>query len=234
MPEPDSHLSSVYVEADGLCLLFDCGEGTSHQLLKHGLAGDKIDAIFISHYHPDHISGIYMLMQMLYLQERKKPLRLFLPEQLDFFLQTLRFMYTFREKLGFELLVHPCEESGTVFPEVAAIPTDHLLGYAELVKTANLPNHMRSFAFRIDSASGSLVYTSDIQTTDVVSGILKHCHTAIVDAQHPDLEQILKLKDNSTGRLLLTHGPSEELRNCISGEPYSRFEIAREDHTYHI
>lgn len=234
LPEPERHLSSLYVKTDSFRLLFDCGEGISQQLLKHELAGDSIDAIFISHYHPDHISGIYMLLQMLYLQDRTKPLHIFLPEHTDIFLQTLRFMYTFKEKFSFELIFHTCEESSAVYPEVKAVPTDHLLGYSELVLSRSLPNLMRSFAFHIQSPGGALVYTSDIQTTDCVATILVDCHTAIVDAQHPDMEQILKLRDNTSGRILLTHGPSRELLDIIGGGAYPRFDIALEDHSYHI
>jgi len=234
MPELDNHLSSLYVHAQERHLLFDCGEGTSRQLLRHGLTQDKLDAVFISHYHPDHISGIFMLMQMLYLQRRTKPLHLYLPEQPDFLLEVMSFMYTFREKFSFELYVHTCEEAFGHYPQVKAAPTDHLLGYRDIVEKNSLPNAMRSYAFRVEDPAGALVYTSDILTTDCIGDLLARSHTAIVDAQHPDMEQILKLRDSTIGRILLTHGLSEPLAEYLSASHDKRFEIAREDRLYHI
>lgn len=234
MPKAENHLSSLYVEQAGKRFLFDCGEGTSRQLLKHKLDGNILDAVFISHFHPDHISGIYMLLQMLYLQKRTRPLALFLPEQSEFFERTLWFMYTFKEKFAFELGIYDCRDCGKMFPEVFAKPTDHLLGYHDIVEERNLPNKMHSYSFRIDSPDGALVYTADIQTTDVIADILENCHTAIVDAQHPEMEQILKLRDSDIGRIILTHGLSDNLAAYLSDRQDKRFEIAREDHRYHI
>jgi ribonuclease BN (tRNA processing enzyme) len=118
MPELDKNQSSLYVNVNGKHLLFDCGEGVSKQLLKHHLDNNVLDAIFISHYHPDHISGLFMLLQMLKIQKREKPLQLFLPERPAALVETLQFLYTFIQKFTFPLHILDCEESELYFEEV--------------------------------------------------------------------------------------------------------------------
>ena len=110
LPVLDKGLSSIYVNYQGKKLLFDCGEGSSYHLLRHELCQNEIDAIIISHYHPDHVSGLLMLIQMFYLKKRSKELQVFLPERVADFEAILQFHYTFKQRWPFELILHPMEE----------------------------------------------------------------------------------------------------------------------------
>ena len=61
--------------------LIDCGEGTQMQLLKYKVRFSRLDAIFISHLHGDHILGLPGLLNSLSLYERNFPLYLFGPAE---------------------------------------------------------------------------------------------------------------------------------------------------------
>ena len=234
MPELDKNQSSLYVNVNEKHLLFDCGEGVSKQLLKHHLDNNVLDAIFISHYHPDHISGLFMLLQMLKIQKREKPLQLFLPERPAALVETLQFLYTFIQKFTFPLHILDCEESELYFEEVNAALTDHLLEYEDLVNENKLPNLLHSYAFRISGPEGSLAYTSDINKVDSVQFLIRDCHTVIIDAQHPEADQIIRLQYSGIKRVLLTHSISPKLQAFLFENPIDMFEFAQEDITYLI
>lgn len=53
MPGPDAACSCYLVEADGFQLLLDCGTGALGALQRHGSLF-TVDAIVLSHLHPDH------------------------------------------------------------------------------------------------------------------------------------------------------------------------------------
>jgi ribonuclease Z len=68
--------------------LIDCGEGTQMQLRKNRLRFSKINHIFISHLHGDHIFGLYGLLSTFSLMGRKAPLHLYAPENYNQILQS--------------------------------------------------------------------------------------------------------------------------------------------------
>jgi ribonuclease Z len=57
-PTPDRFGPSVLVQAGGQVLLFDAGRGVSIRLRQLRVQLARIDALFLTHYHSDHTSGI--------------------------------------------------------------------------------------------------------------------------------------------------------------------------------
>src|SRR5215210_4609256 len=71
-------LPALLVRRGGERLLFDCGEGTQRQLVRSvGLI--ELDAVFITHYHADHILGLPGLLKTYGLRGREAPLRVYGP-----------------------------------------------------------------------------------------------------------------------------------------------------------
>ncbi|MDX2249753.1 MAG: ribonuclease Z [Bacteroidia bacterium] len=110
--------------------LVDCGEGTQIQLLRSKVKYSRLDAIFISHLHGDHILGVPGLLNSLSLYERNFPLKLFAPSGLKTILD-LVFEQT-HSYLNFELEFIPTEDfaPGSIFYEtdryqVYALPLEH-------------------------------------------------------------------------------------------------------------
>ncbi len=211
IPQLDKHLSSVYVRSGELCILLDCGEGVSREILRRGYSGDHLDIIVITHYHPDHVSGLFMLLQMLYLEHRTKPLELYLPECQEFIDNALRQMYTFKEKFLFPLSIRLIDELPQQHPQFEVMVSDHLWGYRPQVESLKLSNQMKSWSVKLNEAGRSLLYSSDLATVDSISELLPGTHTMIVDALHPSAGQILGLEGLGLKRVLLTHGISKSL-----------------------
>jgi ribonuclease Z len=72
---PSAHVLNVHERL----FLIDCGEGTQMQLRKNRIRMSKINHIFISHLHGDHVFGLYGLLSTLSLMGRKSPMHLFAP-----------------------------------------------------------------------------------------------------------------------------------------------------------
>jgi ribonuclease Z len=72
---PSAHVLNVHERF----FLIDCGEGTQMQLRKNHIRFSRINNIFISHLHGDHIFGLYGLLSTFSLMGRKSPLNLYAP-----------------------------------------------------------------------------------------------------------------------------------------------------------
>jgi ribonuclease BN (tRNA processing enzyme) len=76
--------SAILVRVASGALLLDCGATTGSGLDALGIARDEIDTILVSHFHADHFAGIpLLLLAMLYEDERRHPLRIAGPRQVE-------------------------------------------------------------------------------------------------------------------------------------------------------
>jgi ribonuclease Z len=80
LPTSERHPSAHVINSHERLFLIDCGEGTQMQLRKNRIRFGKINHIFISHLHGDHIFGLYGLLSSFSLMGRKTPLHLYAPE----------------------------------------------------------------------------------------------------------------------------------------------------------
>lgn len=234
LPNLEKNLSSLVIQTSDKNFLADCGDGTSKQLLRQGFNKDFLDAVFISHYHPDHIAGLYMVLQMLYLEGRTKPLELFLPERVNDFMDSLHMFYTFEQRFPFELRVHELKDAETVYPEVKAVLNDHLKGYAEVVKRNSYPNPMQAYSLAFQESEKKLVYTSDVGTLGSIESLLKSADTIVMDAFHPAPKQIISFIKKHQKHIILTHGISDKLAQWLLGNPQPHVELAEEDKIYQL
>ncbi len=70
--------------------LFDCGEGTQHQLLRSEVRISQIRRIFITHMHGDHIFGLMGLLASCGLAGNPERIDIYGPPDLDEYLKACR------------------------------------------------------------------------------------------------------------------------------------------------
>jgi ribonuclease BN (tRNA processing enzyme) len=127
--EDRNHASFLY-RLGGTTILVDCGESVDRSYKASGLSYDLIDAIFLSHLHSDHVGGFFMFMQGMWLEGRRKPLKVYLPgKAIKPLREILDTVFLFDEVLRFRLkLVALEEKKGIKVRDVRITPyyTTHL------------------------------------------------------------------------------------------------------------
>lgn len=104
MPTSERFPTAHLLNANERFFLIDCGEGTQIQLRKFRIRLGKINHIFISHLHGDHIFGLFGLISSFSLIGRTATLHVFGPDQIEeLVLDHLKF---FQNDLPFEIAIH--------------------------------------------------------------------------------------------------------------------------------
>lgn len=74
LPTPERNPSAVLVNREGEMMLFDCGEGTQRQMMRARTGMMRLNYIFLTHLHADHILGVPGLLETMAFQGREEPL----------------------------------------------------------------------------------------------------------------------------------------------------------------
>ena len=121
--------------------LFDCGEGTQHQLIKSNIKSSQIKKIFITHMHGDHIYGLPGLLATLGLSGNSKGIEIYGPSELKkFILSALKNSFC---KLSFPLKFISVEEFTNGNKKL--FENDHIE-----VSCANLKHRLPAYGYRVN------------------------------------------------------------------------------------
>jgi ribonuclease Z len=105
-PTRERNVSALGLELDQdtQWYLFDCGEGTQHQLLRSRLSIGKLSTIFITHMHGDHYYGLPGLLSSKKLDKAFNPLTIYGPKGIKAFIECVMHDIS-EEKLGYKLTI---------------------------------------------------------------------------------------------------------------------------------
>ena len=70
VPSPDRAGPGVLVRSGGLVLQFDAGRATTLRLAALGLSPIDLDAVFVTHHHSDHVSGLEDMVMSRWIMDR--------------------------------------------------------------------------------------------------------------------------------------------------------------------
>ena len=111
MPVVNRNQIAQALQVHGRLFLVDCGEGVQYAMVKYHVPMMKLEAIFISHVHGDHVFGLFGLLSTFGMGGRMVPLHIYGPGNLHPY---IKFFLSYNEWLPFEIVFH---QVNTRFPE---------------------------------------------------------------------------------------------------------------------
>jgi ribonuclease BN (tRNA processing enzyme) len=212
MPSGEKSNSSYLLKTEWGTFLLDCGEGTSASMRRLRVDFDRLETVFITHAHPDHCAGLPLLIQMMFLAKRKKPLDIYLPKELIAPMRVfMNGTYIFKEKMGFKfnfipLKPNPAFRRGNF--SLSIYPSRHLHGYTKLIRRHGYNNRMEAYIFSLSLKGKKIVYSGDLASLEDVESLIDDAHLLIIEGMHIDLRDLWrKAVEKDVRRVMLTHLP---------------------------
>lgn len=215
-------------------VLIDCVGTPVVRLAKADIQLQDVDDLILTHFHPDHVSGVPMLFMNMWLTGRAKPLRVYGLHHCLKRVEDMMGFYGWENWPGFfPVAFHrlPETEGMTLMEapdvQIRSTPVRHLL-----------PN----IGIRIDTTNGhSVVYSSDTEPCPSLIRLAEGVDLLIHEASgtsvgHSSARQAGEVAERSgAGRLLLIHYPPdahpgplmEEARQSFSGEVEVAYDFMR-------
>lgn len=153
------------VEAGGKKILVDCAAGANYQLARARVDPNAIDAILITHLHPDHVAGLVPLLGEMYLAGRKKRLEIYGPKHLGKLVSASEKIYT--------TCTHSPSKGKTKFAGITLAPGHFKFSITEeperikfgkiLVETHAMAHTRHSLGYRLSIGKRAVAFTGDTE-----------------------------------------------------------------------
>ena len=105
MPISERFQSAQVLSVRERLFLIDCGEGVQLQMVRYGISLEKIESVFISHIHGDHVFGLFGFLSTLGMKKRTAPLDIFGPLSLGSILNFYKAFFS--QGNVYEIRFHP-------------------------------------------------------------------------------------------------------------------------------
>ena len=173
--DPNRFGPSTLVQVGGLNLLFDAGRGCTVRLNQIHLPLGRIDGLFLTHYHSDHVNGLPDLWMTSYLpgptMARTAPLQMYGPTGVARLAETMHaaFADDIRIRIADEHVSEAAttiqahefpEDGGKVFEAERVAVTAFRVNHGPLIKPA--------VGYRIDHAGQSVLLSGDTRPEENV------------------------------------------------------------------
>ena len=210
VPHPQRATPCHWLETSKGTVLLDAGAAASHRMAQEQLDWPNLDAIWISHFHLDHLGGLtpflFGVKWAPQTQNRTKPMRIYGPEGLREMIDAVDSSYDYgllEQPFPVEVIEVGPNENFEILPGLNAT-------------TLSTPHTKESRALRLKNDDSKLfVYTSDTGFSDDLALFATHADLLLMECsfrrnkpvqKHLELADAMRVAHGcATQKLVLAH-----------------------------
>lgn len=222
-PSADRGASCTSFRSGDTTVVVDAGEGATRAMMRDGIDLQSIDFLFLSHYHPDHWTGIPSLVMAWALTARHSPVTLFVPTgSAEFVERVLQYSWLGIRPMDYQLSIEEYEASDRLQAgsfELIPCATSHLKKYEAEGEIQGLAGPAYGVTLLCDTVK--IHATQDIGSESDLEILVDDLDLLICEASHADPRSVIRMaSDRKCRRIIFTHIPPdrEELIGLVEAE----------------
>jgi len=176
IPNPKRGSPCIAVRGGKELFAFDLGPGALRAMGTAGVAWAELDAVFITHFHTDHIGDLAPLLFAYNIPDtnREFPLRLCGPPGIEKLYENLVAAYgEWLVPKRYELFIE----------ELADAPLE---GAAWRLEIAPAEHSRPAYAYRFEADGASMVYSGDTDYSESIVSLASGCDLLILECSYPN------------------------------------------------
>lgn len=178
--QPERSTTSIDCDGWGTHFLIDVGSGALRRAREAEIDPDTIEAVFLTHFHPDHSADLIPLIHMYqynFPQPRSRPLHIFGPAGLEkTFNELLRLMLPEAVgKLRFPVELHEIGNSQIEFGHVGVVS-----------RVVTNSDYLTCLGYRFSANKKSFAFTGDSSPCPALSELGKGVDLYVMDCTRPN------------------------------------------------
>jgi ribonuclease Z len=208
VPDAEHDTVALALHGSGWVVMIDCGGSPLHKLARYGVDWQHIRAVILTHSHADHLYGLPMLVQGLWLAGRELSLPLYGSSQTLDVARELLELFTLAERDGmFPLAWHPIpRRQGAKILDIGGV-------HISACPVVHGNKDTRALRFDNPATGRSIVYSADTEPCqpliDLAAGaeLLIHEATGEHEGHSSPAEAAQVARQAGAERLALIHYP---------------------------
>ncbi|MEW5957795.1 MAG: MBL fold metallo-hydrolase [Chloroflexota bacterium] len=191
----------------GKLFLLDCGAPVSNLLYRYGFDPLDVQAVFLSHWHMDHIAGLGLFLAQNHLRQRPGPLMVYGPAgSRGKIKRLLTDSFLLPDELSYPLHIINIK-SQTKYKEALLEVTYFRTRHLERTRyKTHFGDKAVSYGMIVNGPGWRLVYSGDLRSSIELAPYVSGCDLLIHELTHPSLKEVVDFIENSpVPHLLLSH-----------------------------
>jgi ribonuclease Z len=209
-PASDPHRTTTMLafSSQDRAVIVDCGGDVLQRALSAGMRPDQIDALILTHEHPDHVGGFALFVEKMWLYGRTDPIPVYGPET------------ALRQARGNFASYNTNQWEGVPELRWHAVPLEEGVRFLDLnglsFSSSPTDHGVPCIALRIDNQSTgrSVCYSADTNPCDAVVRLGTGCEIMVHEASgdnpvHSTVDEAADIAQRAgSSKLILVHLPA--------------------------
>lgn len=196
--------------------LFDAGEGLSRQLAHVGIKENQIERLFLTHLHDDHTAGLPAFMTFAYTL-RSQGVTVYGPPRTQALVEGVLDYMALNAEIRMAERRLPAAQSvftakemvvGDVYKD-ANVQIDATQNSHFHLTQSPIASRNQSYAYRVDTAQGSLVFSGDTGPSKAVEALAKGADVLI--AEMVSMQDVANIPNDVLQHMLAEHLSADEV-----------------------